>query len=204
MPDLLTEKQRVEQANLLSHSLWHEREPGAPKLVYEGGLGICKQCNQLEQGLYDHPCTHVKLKDWEPPAHSPGKKPRVYVASKLRHAKEIRSEALAHENIQFTSGWIYLCEHVSDDSKGMADNFWAANLKDLRACDILVIFGDPEDKLRGALIEAGYALALGKTVIVVGDHSDFGTWQHMDDVMWAPSFKAALIAIERGKYEKVS
>lgn len=190
----LTEKHRLEQANHQSHSIWDPREPDAPEIVWSGGLGVCKQCGNLEMGLTDESCPYPKLPDWSPeieplPGHI---KQKVYVASKLRHAPMICEDILRRPDIQFTCGWVYLCQHVPDDGDNrMADNFWAANMRDVAAADFVIVYGVGDDKLRGALIEAGVGLALGKTVIVVGEHSDYGTWQHIDGVVKARTLQHA-------------
>jgi hypothetical protein len=62
----------------------------------------------------------------------------------------------------------------------------------------VLVYAEDGEHLRGALIEAGMAIALGKRVIVVGDHPDFGTWQHHPNVAYATDLshaKSQLLAL---------
>lgn len=49
----------------------------------------------------------------------------------------------------------------------------------------MLVYAEEGEHLRGALVEAGMAIALGKIVLVIGSHPDFGTWQHHPNVMHA-------------------
>jgi hypothetical protein len=58
-----------------------------------------------------------------------------------------------------------------------------------------VVFAEGDDHLRGALIEAGVAIALHKTVIVVGQHPDYGTWQWHSSVRRVRDFEELRITL---------
>lgn len=106
----------------------------------------------------------------------------IYVASKMRHAPLLQQLYLARPDAHFVNRWIWLEGNVPD-SEVYARNFWLDDVHDVLSADVLICFAkDGDDKLRGALVEAGIALGAGKRVIVVGKHSDYGTWQHHPSV----------------------
>lgn len=108
---------------------------------------------------------------------------RIYTASKLRHASLWRSLKEEWKDFDFVARWP--TDHVGNipDSATFARWFWLEEIEDVARCDVLVIYAQNDDHLRGALVEAGAAIALHKTVIVVGQHADYGTWQ------WHPSVR---------------
>lgn len=60
---------------------------------------------------------------------------------------------------------------IDEDSEGATDCFaelWTRIEAEIRSCSRLVLYVEPEDfPLKGALVEVGMALALGKPVVVV-------------------------------------
>lgn len=102
---------------------------------------------------------------------------KVYVASKLYHAGIWRQARLDYPEIHFTARWPYLVSKVPDEAK-YAKNFWLDDLRDVADANVILVYAEPADRLRGALIEAGAALALGKVVWLVGQNESYGTWQH--------------------------
>lgn len=52
-----------------------------------------------------------------------------------------------------------------------------------------------DEKLRGGLVEAGMALAMQKTVIVIGKDDDYGTWQYHPNVYRCETFDDARILL---------
>jgi len=87
----------------------------------------------------------------------------VYVASKVKHAAmwlKLRQQGYA-----ITSTWI---DDVGKaQTKGYAE-LAARCLKEIQNADALILFCQPGEILKGALIEAGAALALGKQVFCIG------------------------------------
>src|SRR5262249_12139340 len=69
--------------------------------------------------------------------------------------------------------------------------FWLVDEEDVKASDAVVVFGAADDKLRGALVEAGIAIGAGILTILVGDCPDWGTWQHHPVVARATSMEHA-------------
>lgn len=107
---------------------------------------------------------------------------KVYVGSILQHAdmwKELR-ELWAPE-IEITSRWIDFPNIKAGDRHATILQFqkgWIENLEDIRNSNAMICYGEPTETLRGALVEAGMALGLGKPVLCVGNNSFFGSWQY--------------------------
>jgi nucleoside 2-deoxyribosyltransferase len=100
---------------------------------------------------------------------------KVYTASKLVHAPLWRILVEDWPGVEFVARWPF---NEFPDEATFARVFWEHDLEDVGRCDVVLVYAAYDDKLRGALVEAGMALALGKQVIVVGDHRDYGTWRH--------------------------
>lgn len=109
---------------------------------------------------------------------------RVYTASKLHHRQRWVSLRSQWPGVTFTARWPDL-EKDRPSSDDEARSNWLKDEEDVRKADVVMVYAEDGEHLRGALIEAGMAIALGKTVLVVGDHPDFGTWQHHPRVMHA-------------------
>lgn len=113
---------------------------------------------------------------------------RVYVAgpSAPAHRKRMRSftdAAKAVPGVVVTHDWIARVEALGPDHGLSADTLRPEALADLRgveAADVLMVltFDGPVATSGGALVELGYALALGRRVVQVGPqtpHLCFGT-----------------------------
>lgn len=106
--------------------------------------------------------------------------PKVYIASKIRYAPVWR-ELYSHSDIHIVSRWPFLETQV-DDRPTNCRKFWQDDFTDVSSADILILFAEEGENLRGALVEVGIALGLGKHIIVIGDHKDHGTWWHHPQV----------------------
>ena len=89
---------------------------------------------------------------------------RVYVASRVRHApwwRYYRDEC----------GWDIISTWIDEAGEGQTadmSELWARITDEVRRCDGLLLFAEAADfPLKGALVEAGMAIALGKPVAVV-------------------------------------
>ena len=126
--------------------------------------------------------------------------PKVYIASKLKYAEQFRIyRSQWRPKINLHARWFdqATIEQTSKVSPEDFHIFWLVDEEDVKVADALIIYGERDDKLRGALVEAGIAIAMGKLVIVVGDCADFGTWQHHPLVTRAGSFEHAKTMILR-------
>ena len=109
---------------------------------------------------------------------------RVYVASKLKYADELLAMRKKFLNIHFTDRWSLMHGKVEDDHE-QAGHFWQDDFDDIARAEYVVVWApSAEDKLRGALVEAGIGIALGKIVILAGESDDFGTWQYHPAVIY--------------------
>lgn len=94
---------------------------------------------------------------------------RVYVAGKFQDRLKLREvmEGLRKEGFEITHDWTFEDEESCTESElpeyltGCAQ----ADLRGVRQADFVLLFGHPE--LKGALIEAGAALALNIPVMVI-------------------------------------
>lgn len=103
---------------------------------------------------------------------------RVYTASKLKEAARWSALVEAWPEVEFTARWVWGHVGVTPDLPAFAKVFWSHDDEDVRTSDVLLLYAEPGDHLRGGLVEAGMAIAYGLEVVVVGDHPDYGTWQH--------------------------
>ncbi len=120
---------------------------------------------------------------------------KVYLAASFSRQYEMRTVAARLQGVQITSRWLFEnqgMKHGNSRRKFMM-RCAITDLQDVQACDILVRFADdlstitiPSHLGTGARhFEMGYAYALGKQIIVVGDHQnvfDFlGNVTHLKD-----------------------
>lgn len=82
------------------------------------------------------------------------------------------------KHVLFHARWLKHNEIGTPDLAEYASRFWAEDLQDVKCADAVIVYANEGEHLRGALVEAGMAIALGITVIVVGTHPDYGTWQY--------------------------
>jgi hypothetical protein len=118
--------------------------------------------------------------------------PKVYIASKFKHGvwwkklyEDSRNFSLLSDEpkhpwygIEFTSRWFKNYAGNVPDEPQFCKIGWVHDVEDVAAADVLIIYAEPEDNLRGALVEVGVALANDLWIIAVGDHPDYGTWQY--------------------------
>lgn len=112
------------------------------------------------------------------PTLLPRKRVSVYFASKIHHAPIGRALAAEWTEFWWTSRWP--THHVGKmpSIRAFAKEFWLHDEEDVRASDVVLVYAEPGDKLRGALVEAGIAIGHGVRVVVVGENECYGTWQH--------------------------
>jgi len=105
----------------------------------------------------------------------------IYIASKMHYAprwRQLRHEWLQHEGIYINSRWIDMDTFENEPDHNIAKLGWTLDEMDVHEADMLLLYAEPEDKLRGALVEAGMMIALRRPVILVGENERFGTWRH--------------------------
>lgn len=107
---------------------------------------------------------------------------KVYTASKLSEASRWRTMEKEWPEIEWVARWPFKHVGTVPDSSVYAKVFWEQDLEDIKRADVILVYAETHHKLRGALVEAGMAIALGKRVIVCGEHDDYSTWQHHPQV----------------------
>lgn len=121
---------------------------------------------------------------------------RVYTASKLSTAPLWREIQKNSKSVFFHARWLRHNELKTADTPENAVRFWIEDEEDVSTADAVLVFANEGEHLRGALVEAGIALANGVPVIVVGKHSDYGTWQYHPGVRRAEHMAHALDMLE--------
>jgi len=122
---------------------------------------------------------------------------RVYTASKLGTASVWHDLHAKWPHVYFHARWLKHTAIGTPDSPENAVRFWIEDEEDVRSADAVLVYGLPGEHLRGALVEAGIAIARRIPVIVVGNHPDYGTWQYHPNVQRVESLEAALALLKK-------
>lgn len=124
---------------------------------------------------------------------------RVYTASKLRHAEMWRALNDSVSGVFFHARWLKHTKMGAPDEAEHAVEFWKEDIEDVKTADVVLIYASDDDVLRGALVEAGAAIALGIPVVLAGDNESFGTWQYHPGVVYrTPMLHEAIDFIKNG------
>lgn len=102
---------------------------------------------------------------------------KVYVAGKFEDRENIRSiyHILKQYGHTIALDWTNH-EHPKSDKE---QEQWAiADIEGVKQCDTLIAIFSKDYRYRGALIEVGAALALGKPVIIIGSNENSSTLLH--------------------------
>jgi hypothetical protein len=96
----------------------------------------------------------------------PNASPLVYAASRASVlARGAMWRGLREQGAQIVSSWI---DEDGENETADFGNLWSRIENEIRAADRLVLYAEPDDfPLKGALIEAGMALAMGKPVYLI-------------------------------------
>lgn len=103
---------------------------------------------------------------------------RIYPASKLHHGKQWRDLCATSSKFIFHARWLKHNMIGTPDAPGEAEEFWRQDIQDVMSADAVMVYSEENEPLRGALVEAGVALACGIPVYVIGDSISYGTWQY--------------------------
>ena len=103
---------------------------------------------------------------------------KVYVGSKARHWQFWG--ALRAAGVPIVASWIdapfnHTGEEPSEDAWSL---HWQKCVREAAECDILLLYGGPDERQLGSLIEAGAALAHNKRVFVVAPTAHFSFANH--------------------------
>jgi nucleoside 2-deoxyribosyltransferase len=125
---------------------------------------------------------------------------RVYTASKLTQAELWNKLQETERRVFFHARWLKHIKLRTPDTPEHATEFWLQDELDVKDADAVIVYAEGEDRLRGALVEAGMAIAYNIPVIVVGDHADYGTWQYHHGVHRVRTIEEALEYIQTLPY----
>lgn len=93
---------------------------------------------------------------------------KVYIASKVHHYASWLELRDKRPDVQFTSTWIDEAgEGETSDYTELAERC----IREVLAADFILLYCTTNEVLKGALIEVGAALAMGKEIRCVGDTS---------------------------------
>ena len=88
----------------------------------------------------------------------------IYIASKTRHADRWRF-------LRDKVGEPIISTWIDEAGVGETSDFndlWQRCLREATACQVLIVYREPEDVLKGAWVEMGAALASGVPVYAIG------------------------------------
>jgi nucleoside 2-deoxyribosyltransferase len=112
------------------------------------------------------------------------------MASKFQEQPLVRNIQREWKEVHFTNRW-QLQPPAWDEEPEEAYKFWQDDLADVARADYTMIYANGDYRLSGALVEAGYALSLGQTIIVIGKHPSYATWQYHPNCVRVDSLEAA-------------
>lgn len=117
---------------------------------------------------------------------------RIYFASKLEEASRWRALCETCKDIIAHARWLKHNKIGTPNGPEYAAKFWLEDEADIGTADAIIVFATDGQHLRGALVEAGMAIAMKKPVYVIGDHPDYGTWRYHPGVVRVKSIDEAL------------
>lgn len=105
---------------------------------------------------------------------------KIYVASKVKHADlwlGLRySYNVTFSPIKIISTWI---DEARNKQSPSLPDLWQRCVNEASECDVLLLYANPGEVLKGALVEVGAALGNKKPVYAVGPMEAFdGSWIH--------------------------
>lgn len=93
---------------------------------------------------------------------------KIYIASKAIHRPRWRE--YREEGLPIVSRWIDVDDKYSTDATGLDyEALWDMCIADVKKADALVIYAEPDEVLKGAILELGAAIAQKKIVAMCGD-----------------------------------
>jgi hypothetical protein len=115
----------------------------------------------------------------------------IYFASKTDYARLGLDLAGNWTEFNWTARWPNLVGKIGNTDPTFCNIFWDQDVEDIHQSDVVLVYSQPNDVLRGALVEAGIGLGSGKKVVVVGENKSYGSWQYHDDVIRAKDLTQA-------------
>lgn len=98
----------------------------------------------------------------------------IYIASKTRHADRWRylRDKVGEPII---STWI---DEAGPGESTCLTDLWRRCIEEATRCELLIVYREPDDVLKGAWVEVGAALAVGTPVFAVGVGPEISVGRH--------------------------
>ena len=119
----------------------------------------------------------------------------VYIVSKLKHAQTLYDLFQKYPRIRLTASWVYRevgKAHFPDQGNRPAKQWLRDNKDDILRSDAVLVWAEPLDELKNAIYEAGWAVAHGRPVYVIGTNRSYSTWQMDQGITRIGSLEQAL------------
>jgi nucleoside 2-deoxyribosyltransferase len=118
---------------------------------------------------------------------------RVYPSSKVKHAPMWRKLQSKVPHLFLNARWLKWAEKEN----GLTTKQFRECQEDIETSDVLILYAEEGDVLKGALVEVGMALSKGIRVIFVSsDMLSYGTWVYNNSVTWVSNMKDAMNLLE--------
>jgi nucleoside 2-deoxyribosyltransferase len=101
---------------------------------------------------------------------------KIYIASKMRHAQKFMELRDDYPDLIFTARWPQYAALASEAQRPVYE-WMGNNFSDILNADVVVVYAEKGEELKGALVEIGYAIAARKPIVVVGEHRSYSKWQ---------------------------
>lgn len=127
---------------------------------------------------------------------------RIFTASKMRHAEQMRDLREKYPDIYFTARWPVTAPLASEAQRPVYQ--WMGDaFSDILNSDVVMLYAEKGKHLKTALVHVGYAIAAGKPIYVIGEHESYAEWQFYEGVVYrAPTIDRAIRNI-RTKFRNV-
>lgn len=98
---------------------------------------------------------------------------RIYVAGKWQDREDVRiwHNQLRARGHEITCDWTSH-EYPGEGQEHLLTDYALADIKGVQDCDVLIALFEVEYAYRGAFVEIGAALALGKRILILGHAGD--------------------------------
>lgn len=133
---------------------------------------------------------------------SPDRYVKCYVASKLAHAPKLLALRADWPRVHFTARWVLTAALESE--RGTPAPIWIQNnVDDIARAEVVLVYAEAADELKGAIWEAGVAWTLEKEIWLVGDNRSYSQWKHAPRIHHGRSLEASLAEISaRAEYRE--
>lgn len=96
---------------------------------------------------------------------------KTYISAKLGHASMLA--ALQPDGFHINARWIEMADAGRKRMKPIS-HWQQENFDDIVAAHVFILYVEPSDQLKGSIFEAGYAVAHGKKIWIVGNGDKAG------------------------------